>query len=212
MKKITLTAILIIGVMLSTGNHAKAQNQKGEFVASAGAGYSVLFAVISSLGSSSANVTNGTVSISTIPEINTTADYGLSDKFSLGLGIGYQSATISVNGFNDTANGYTNQNASVSISRLNIGIRPIFHFGSNPNIDFYLGFRVGVSIWSFGVSSTDPNYSFGGKFTGALPSFQALIGLKGYFSPLVGGHIEFAIGTPYLIEAGVSFRFGVLSK
>ena len=67
---------------------------------------------------------------------------------------------------------------------------------------------MGVSIWNVGSSSTDPNFNYASKLTGALPSFQALFGLKGYFTPMIGAHIEVAIGTPYLVEAGLSFKFG----
>lgn len=208
MKKLTLVAIIIAGLMCSTSQKAKAQNQQGEFVTSAGVGYSLIFAILSSLGTSSSNVTNGNVSGSSIPEINVAGDYAFSSRFSLGLGVGYQSGGFKVANFYDSTNGLANQNASITVSRLNIGIRPLFHFGTKPNIDAYLGFRVGVSIWNLGVTSTDPNYNFAGKFTGALPSFQALFGIKGYFTPVVGAHIELAIGTPYFIEAGVCFRFG----
>jgi len=208
MKKLSLLAILIAGLICSTGQQAKAQNQKGEFVASAGAGYSVLFGVISSLGSVSNAASGGVLSISTIPEINTTGDYGMSDHFSLGVGIGYQSCSITDDNFTDSSTGATGQNATVRISRLNIGFRPVWHFGNNPNIDFYFGMRVGVSIWSFGVTTTDPNFGFQGVFSGAVPSFQTFVGLKGYFSPVVGAHLELGIGTPYLVEAGLSFRFG----
>jgi hypothetical protein len=208
MKRITLISAIIVGMMLSNTKQVQAQNNKGEFVASAGAGYSVLFGVIGSLGSLSANVSGGSVTSSSIPVISVAGDYALSDRFSLGLGVGYQSAGFTVNGFTDTTNGLTNQSATVDISRLNIGIRPLFHFSSNPNIDTYIGFRVGVSIWNVGTSSTDPNFNYDSKLTGALPSFQALFGLKGYFTPMIGAHIEIAIGTPYLVEAGLSFKFG----
>jgi hypothetical protein len=208
MKRITLISAIIIGMMCSNTQKVQAQNNKGEFVASAGAGYSVLFAVLNSLGSYSSNITNGTITSNGIPVISVAGDYALSDRFSLGLGVGYQSTGFTVTGFSDSSNGLTNQSATVDISRLNIGLRPLFHFGSNPNIDPYLGFRVGVSIWNVGSSSTDPNFNYASKLTGALPSFQALFGLKGYFTPMIGAHIEVAIGTPYLVEAGLSFKFG----
>lgn len=208
MKKLTIIAIIIAGLMCGTSHQVKAQNQQGEFVASAGGGYSLIFAVLNSLGSYSNNVTGGTITSIGIPEINATGDYALSSRFSLGLGIGYQSGGFTVKGFSDSSNGLVNQSATIDISRLNIGIRPIFHFGSNPDVDFYMGFRVGVSIWNVGLTSTDPNFNFLGKFTGTLPSFQALLGFKGYFSPVVGAHIEVAVGTPYFVEAGLSFRFG----
>ncbi|HTB05624.1 MAG TPA: hypothetical protein VK806_01640 [Bacteroidia bacterium] len=202
MKKITLIGAIIIGIMFSPTKQVKAQNNQGEFVASAGVGYSLIFSLLNYGLNNGANV-----STSITPAISVAGDYSINGRFSLGLGIGYQSMKTGVTNYNDSANGYYNQSFNISLSRLNIGIRPLFHFGSNPNVDFYLGFRVGVSIWSFSSTSTDPNYNAPG-LRGTLPSFQALMGFKGYFSPVVGAHIEVAVGTPYFLEAGLSFRFG----
>ena len=208
MKKLTLIAIFIGSLLFSTANHAKAQNQQGEITVNAGAGYSLIFAIIDPLVK--ASITSGNVTSNAPPVFNGTVDYAFNSWFSLGIGIGYQSITVNINNFTDSNNTpyLYNQNASASVSRLNIGLRPCFHLGKNPNVDPYFGLKVGVSIWSFALTSTDPNYNLPLPYSGTVPAFQAFFGLKGYFLPFMGAHFEIAVGSPYFIEAGLNFRFG----
>jgi hypothetical protein len=207
MKKISLSLLLAVVALFSGINNAKAQNETGQVSVSAGVGFSVLFGVINIAEN---QATDEGITHSTLPALNMNIDYGISPKFSLGLGVGYQSTTINYTNYEaTTSSGYDSlYNFGVTISRLNIGLRPIYHFGKNDKLDIYTGGRIGLSIWSISTTASVPGYSGPFQYSGVLPSFQYLFGMKAYFTPSFGAHFEVAIGTPYLIEAGLNYRFG----
>jgi hypothetical protein len=201
MKKITITIAVIVGVLFFNSKEVNAQNREGQVVVDAGLGYSLIFAVPGIL------ISDGSYSShSATPAINATADYALLDRFSLGLGITYQSVTLNYADYYNNVTGAP-ETYSTSISRLNIGIRPLYHFASRKRIDLYIGARFGLSIWN-NANANDPYNSGSSTYSGTLPSFQALFGVRKYFSHHVGAHVEFALGTPYFMEAGISVKFG----
>ncbi|HSY76399.1 MAG TPA: hypothetical protein VK890_06060, partial [Bacteroidia bacterium] len=79
---------------------------------------------------------------------------------------------------------------------------------STSNMQVYCGFRGGVSYWTDIVTPTPsanstvqptvPNNT-------AYPSIQAPIGVR-FFAGPIGFHVEAALGTPYFIEGGLTFR------
>jgi hypothetical protein len=215
MKQSLLFLSATLSLLFFTSKGAFAQNQPMQVVSNTGAGYSTMFGILvpdavsigSSAISNSAGITENE-STSILPAISETVDLGLSNKFSLGIGAAYQSATAS---FSNYTNSVTNEveNFTETVQRTSIGIRGLFHSGTNSKFDPYAGFRLGISMWSIGNNSNDPNFS-GYDLKGTLPCFQFLAGFRYYFSPIVGFHMEGGIGTPYLIEAGVSVKFGGL--
>ncbi len=80
-----------------------------------------------------------------------------------------------------------------------------------------MGFRAGLSFWHDDTYTVDtinpiqmvylkPPAYFIGKSDLVVPSFQYLLGLRVYPSKYIGVHFEFGIGSPYLIEGGLTFK------
>jgi hypothetical protein len=177
-------------------------SDKGAFVVNGGIGYSTIFLVIEgALPIKGASVQFPT-SIS--PVINVTADYNFINDQSIGLCFAYQKVGDVPQTENTSLTNYTE-----SITRTNIALRYLFHFVKNSNSDTYIGTRLGLSFWVDGVlplSSQQYAQLAMGRSSFVLPSLQLLFGYRHYFSNTFGIHIELGLGTPYLAEAGITFR------
>ncbi len=141
------------------------------------------------------------------PAYNLTFDYNVANHFSFGLSGAYQSLTD--NPYLDGTN-FTWE--TERITRKNISFRFITHLSKKPTHDAYLGVRVGMSIWTDDVIAINTSVQGGSAFT-SMPSysergsFQLFFGYRTFLSNIFGIHIEAGIGSPYLIEAGITFRF-----
>jgi len=141
------------------------------------------------------------------PSLGGTIDYGIGKKFSIGLAASYQSEMISheETPYND------------EISRTNAAIRFLYHLNrKSTRFDNYIGLRLGCSYWQDRPSLTSfyqtvpypiPIFYFIGASHLLVPSFQFLYGICLYISDTFGFHLEAGIGSPYLIEGGITFRF-----
>jgi len=137
------------------------------------------------------------------PAYNATLDYRVLSWLSFGVGIAYQSFTdIPEYGF-DPAKWEVEK-----ISRLNISGRLLYHLTNEKVVDCYIGVRIGESQWADDIislqSSTNPKIYTCGNFSRG--SFQALVGVRLFLFYNLGFHFEFGIGTPYLLELGLTFR------
>ncbi len=134
--------------------------------------------------------------IITEPSFNTAYDFAVANKFSLGLGLTYTDCTDQIN-------------SAGTLTRTNIGLRPLFHFGNNPNWDFYTGFRLGASFWAGSGHEND-----GGEFSihviqpggSVIPTVQTLAGIRYLSSGRVGLNSEIAFGFPYTYSLGISVK------
>lgn len=212
MKKLSFFAAATFSLLFFNPTFTFAQTETGQIVSNTGVGYSTMFGIIipSIVGvgntlNSALSGTPETETWSSIPAISETVDFGITPHFSLGIAAGYQSGTASYANYINTATSQP-ENFTETFSRLNLGGRMLFHFG-NDKFDGYTGLRIGVSLWNVNNNSNDPAFS-NAKGSGSLPSFQDLFGFRFYFTPSIGMHLEFAIGTPYLLEGGVTFKFG----
>ncbi len=176
---------------------------RGSTTINLGAGYSYFLSQvnISALGGQASTVTN-----SSTPVLNGTLDYGYSHKITIGIGAAYQSATIHYMDYLNSTSGQQ-ENFDEKLTRMNAGVRLLLHFSQEPKLDAYTGPRVGVSLWQDQNNADDPNF-VAAKGSVVLPSFQWLVGLRGYVSSAFGLHLEFGIGTPYLVEGGITIKFG----
>lgn len=191
------------------------QKEKGQIVVSGGVGYSIAKAafVLDLLDaeslSSSYSYPYTYTKISGIPAINGMVDYGIASKFSIGLVCSYQSWSADYNSYtsyNSTTGQLTTYPASKTTgSRLNYGLRALFHFGGNPNLDMYTGLRIGQSVWTEKTTNLNPKYELNSRSSIAP---QTLFGIKYFFTDLLGAGAEFAIGAPYYSAVGVSYRLG----
>jgi hypothetical protein len=131
-------------------------------------------------------------------------DYGIASKFSLGAAFSYQQMTLEYKD-TDTSNNQT-FNYKDKLSRTNVGLRPLFHFGENENLDTYFGFRLSMTFWDH--SSNNPRVT--GSSTDIWNSgklrFQALFGARYFFNDFLGFNGEVAIGPPYYAAMGLNLR------
>jgi hypothetical protein len=197
--KIYFKISILVFITLFYSGRIIGQNSPGEISVNAGLGYSIILPLIASSGSSSG------VSGTYPPAYNGIVDFGIMSRFSIGVGLCYESTTITtVNQFSPYGY-YTGQPTKEIISRTNLGIRPLWHFGHTEKLDGYLGGRMGVSFWKQ-PDNSNSNFSLeNGNFL--LPTLQFVIGVRTFLTSDFGLHAEAAFGSPYFIEVGISFRF-----
>lgn len=200
MKKfISIFTICILFQFLNV-NNAKAQKETGQIAVGAGVGWSLTGGVVKLFSDGEINVS---------PVWNGTVDYGLTDNFSMGAAFGYQTFKLFFdnNQYVNNANILVSEDVKWTFSRMNIALRPLFHFGRNEDLDMYTGLRVGIIKWGDSHDSSDPNFEDGYAITfqGTF-GFQALFGMRVYFSDMIGMHFEAGLGAPFLIEGGISLR------
>jgi len=171
---------------------------KGESVLTAGFGVGFLNVAVSLQGAADDNVKT-----SSAPTLNFMYDYGLIDNFSMGIAVGYNSISIEEKYTSyPTGIDYTKKG---TYTRLNIGLRPMFHWGTKEELDWHSGIRLGYSMWDYSFSSNDP-FAEPEYDNQDLYSFQILFGARAYFSEKVGMTFDIGVGTPYFVGIGMSVR------
>lgn len=199
MKKTTLL-FAICALLIGTSNNADAQKYKGESVVTLGAGYSFVGALFDAVS------TDATAA----PAILVMYDYAIGDKFTLGAAFSYQSMGYSFdNTYYSTANVPMTEVVEFKYARMNFGIRPLFHFGNNDDMDWYTGLRIGYQTWAVSNDSNDPFYIDGDEAIEVLsrPTVQPLLGARYFFTENIGVNLEVGLGSPYVAMVGANFRF-----
>jgi len=140
-------------------------------------------------------------------------------NLSVGIAASYQEATMEWTPGApgpDSPDGYV---FSDNVSRTNVALRVLYHPPlRSKHFDIYYGIRYGKSYWHDTPSDTNTVvYTTGnGKVSNTsyflqnqnmvVPSFQMLMGMRFYFADFFALHLEAGIGSPYLIEGGITFR------
>lgn len=196
-----------IACLLIQGNTIKAQQEKGQITINADVGYSPEFnGTMNSGGGPLYPVpSNGNVevleSISVVPNIGGTIEYGLTNLFSIGLASSYQSVVV------DDKFPYNNGDPTDKITRVNMAIRALFHLNiRNPNFDHYIGFRIGCNYWNDKVLNPGSQDYFLDAPNSFISCYQVVYGMRIYFTHNIGIHFEVGIGQPYLAEVGLTFK------
>lgn len=194
-------------VLIFAAFQAMAQSPDYRSTLSVNAGFSA----VGSLISVSDNFSDNTKSYA-VPAIQVTYDKGIQKWFSLGLAASYQAMGIEYKDYEYTQDGETvSEDFKTSISRLNVAIRPLFHYGNLNRLDMYSGLRVGVTNWSINTQTNDPEYdpendvSFGNGVNFAAQII--LYGLRGYFTDNLGANFELALGAPHYFSMGLNYRW-----
>jgi len=131
------------------------------------------------------------------------------DKFSLGVATAYEKIAFKYTDDQYNGSTTTKYNYEIGFSRLNIAVRPLFHFGNNDDMDLYSGLRIGTNRWSTIVKSDDPNFDetdITGVNLGAF-GVQVLFGMRYFFNENIGIQTEIGIGAPYVAEFGMCIGF-----
>mgnify|MGYP001563658455 CR=1 FL=1 len=209
MKRITQLSIILLFSIASM-----AQTQEGEKVVSVKMGFSATGALIKGIGNSSDldldSIGTGDVSVSGLPALSASFDYGFSENFSLGALISYQAFSGSVRDYKfSNEDSFKVEDFNFNLKRIYLGIEPKLHWGgSNEKIDLYSGLRIGYILWVNNIETTDNNFDLFDRFNVGRPSV-ALVPLGGniYFNEDTGANFEIAIGAPYLFSLGVQHKF-----
>ena len=155
------------------------------------------FSLASALFSLSEIDANGDAS--TPPALQFTYDYAVTDRFSLGGGLSYQNFKLGYSNY-----GETKESFDVQLSRFNLGIRGLFHYGNSETMDMYSGLRVGLSNWSLDIGTNDPNFD-PPKTEGITFAPQLILfGIRGYFTEHLGIGGEVGVGAPHVVSFGVN--------
>lgn len=214
---------LLLIVFCFPKNNCYAQNERGEIVINAGVGASPGFdgdvsfgngptfpatTILTTLPSYNTDNPPGITCYSIIPNIGGTADINVGHHVSMGVAASYQSETLNWRPENQFPSPFTDK-----ITRTNTALRFLYHTAwVSKHYDPYIGIRVGYSFWTdvpspqnmewTGVSET----TFISKPGEAQFSFQVVGGIHLYINNFFGLHVEAGIGSPYLVEGGLTFR------
>jgi len=196
------SCILVSTVIFSLPiQNTSGQKAKGEAILTAGAGLSIW-----NMYSGVANLSDSLLASST-PTFNATYDYGLTKNFSIGAAVGYNSFS-----FSNPHYSYINargviiyETISVKYSRVNVAVRPLYHWGKNENFEWHAGMRLGYSFWTAQLNTTDPFYKDEYERQN-LYSAQVLIGSRAYFTEFLAITFDVGIGTPYFSSLGISLK------
>lgn len=147
------------------------------------------------------------VTASSTPTISLTYDYGITHNFSIGGALSYNAFSIINPNYS-----YVNQGGviiyesiSVDYSRVNIAVRPLYHWGKKENFEWFTGLRLGYSFWKAEISTTDPYYDDEYRRLNTY-SFQALFGSRAYFTEYLAVTLELGLIDPYIAMLGISLN------
>jgi hypothetical protein len=208
MKK-NIFSLLLSVLVLTT---ASAQNADYRNVLSFNAGYS-LFNTLAS--AQEKDVTATEFSASALPTLQLAYDHGFGKSFSLGGAVSFNNLKSSAKGFEfiDANDDVKVTDYDLTVNRITIGARTLFHYGNKGKLDMYSGARLGIGIWSFDAKGSNANFDveeeFGQLRSGVAPQIQIIpFGLRGYVTENIGIGFETAIGSPYMASLQLTYRMG----
>ncbi len=204
MKKTTIILMAIAFLSFSSVN-VFAQDYK--HTAGLDVGLSALGGVVKAIMKSD-TIPDG-INYKTIPVLQLTYDFMVTERISVGAAASHQYYKVDDE----------NTNEHIKVTRSNFAVRGLFHYGNSDKLDMYSGIRLGLTNWGIhaqlpDLDESDPtvqqfqrdmeDYIKGGLvFAPQLVAF----GMRYYFTDNIGAHGEFSIGSPYVVSAGVNFRF-----
>jgi len=195
MRKIGIL-LLAVALMFATNFKLSAQNQDYPSTISLNGGFSLVGAMFKTL-----EVQDGFKSNS-YPALQLTYDHYVTKWFSMGGAASVQSMGYSYNYIDQVSGDETN--VSVDVNRINIALRPLFHYGNSGKIDMYSGLRLGYTLWN--IKATVDDYDDAGLANSFAPQL-ILFGMRGYFTENIGANFELAVGSPHYFSLGLNYRF-----
>lgn len=202
--------LLSIVIILLVASQVMAQNHEHKSTASLNMGFSLVGALFNAVDDYS-----GTTEVNSyaLPALQFTYDRGIQKWFSIGGAVSYQAMGLNYKNYEyigEDGNMVT-EDFNTKISRLNVAIRPLFHYGNLNRFDMYSGLRVGITKWSASYDTSNPEYNPEEDVAfNQSANFSAqviLYGLRGYFTDNLGANLELAIGTPHFFSMGVNYRW-----
>lgn len=136
-------------------------------------------------------------------------DYGVNDKFSMGLYIAHQKSTgkWTDDSFDLITGNPITYNYEISIGNTAVLGRGSYHVKTkNDKLDPYAGLAIGYRKYSYDITSNDESFNYKASFGGAF-GFGMHAGVRYEFTPLLGAYAEFGVGEVAAIQAGVAAKF-----
>ena len=200
MKRFSLKLLIII-VMIFSSTLLKAQRVAGEGMLTGGVGLSIW-----NLYAGALNVSDSILAKST-PTVYGTYDYGITKDFSIGGGVSYNSFSLINPNYSyvNSSGVIVEESISVKYSRVNLCLRPLYHWGKRENFEWFTGLRLGYSFWTATLQTTDPYYK-DDYFRRDMYSAQLLFGSRAFLTDLVALTFDLGIGAPYFASLGLSVK------
>ncbi|MBD3637153.1 MAG: outer membrane beta-barrel protein [Crocinitomicaceae bacterium] len=138
-------------------------------------------------------------------------EYMVADNFGVGLDVnfaktGYEYTCEQCGDWDTTTQMYTDETIGYEANKLRIMIRLNYHFVQTEAVDVYTGVGVGykyVKRTAYIDGDVDASYSY----PSLIPvAFRAALGMRYYFIPMLGLHLELGIGGGQIMEAGISVK------
>jgi len=203
-RKLTMKLLIVALFCIGAVNVNAQAYQEGTSVASVGYGIGFSWKAWWS-----AYDTKATFKSSNFGPIVLKYDYGVNDKFSMGLYFAHQKSTgkWTDESFDPiTLNPYT-YNYEISIGNTVFLGRGNYHIKTkNDKLDPYVGLGIGYHKYKYDVNSNDEYFKFSAEFGGAF-GFGLQAGVRYEFTPLLGAYMEFGAGGVAAIQAGVAAKF-----
>lgn len=193
-----LGALLILSTLSS---ELKAQRNKGEAVLTGGLGLSIWNIIAGALNTGDSLIAKST------PTFSLMYDYGITSRFSIGGAVGYNSFSFTnpYYSYVNSSGAIVYESISVKYSSVNVGLRPMYHWGKSEIFEWMAGMRLGYSFWTAEVITTDPYYK-DEYFRRDMYSAQVLFGSRAYMSEFLAVTFEVGIGAPYFANLGLSLK------
>ena len=203
-----LSALFALGFLSA----AQAQNEQYRHTLSATAGLNA-FQIIALADNFGDNQNAQNASITATGSYGLTYDYGFKNWFSLGGALSYNNLKASASQIDVVKEDGSTYSGPVDlkVSRTNIAIRPLFHYGNKGRIDMYSGLRIGVSVWGAtidaGAGLLPEDVIDSARGTGAAVGLQLIpFGLRGYLNEQLAIGFETGFGAPHYAAFQVSYR------
>ena len=201
MRSFSILLLVVVAIFLLPSKNTFGQREKGEAILTVSVGLSIwnMYAGVANVGDS--------LTASSTPTFNATYDYGITHNFSIGAAAGFNSFS-----FTNPHYSYVNssgvviyESIGVTYSRINIAVRPLYHWGKNEDFEWHTGLRMGYSFWTAELNTSDPYYQ-DEFYRQNLYSIQVLFGSRAYFTEFLAITFYVGIGTPYFASLGLSLK------
>lgn len=208
MKKFFSALAVFTAITTMSSNQINAQVlEEGNVVIDAYYGFPNLYtAVFKAAYANSGSEEN--IKISGLGPVGIRGEYLLSDKFGIGLDLGFNNTKIS---FDDAT---TDSNGNPVVYKYDYKTQKIgamvtfnYHFIENDNLDFYGMLGAGYGNRSFTFKSTDPNYTEASVKSLIPVASRIGVGLRYFFTDNIGANLALGFGQGGLLNAGISFKF-----
>jgi hypothetical protein len=149
----------------------------------------------------------GTISSSSAsPLYHLSVDYGFAERFSAGVDIGFQKATIQFNDVLAYGDSYSDH-----WTRILLAARADYHIVAKENMSLYTGLKFGYNMYTVKTDFPEkdfPGYTANMNVNPQTVSVQAHFGYTYFFQGKFGVNAEIGLGFggPYLFSAGLAYK------